>query len=142
MRRGPLILKRMRWLSTNRSGTWQQGRRLLLGCGLVAALVAATACTKDAAGEASDSDANGYLCAKCGAKLYTDRSVFLALKCPKCGREGLLEVVGYFCAKDNHLTVVGRKAAPACEKCGATLSGMRLPREKDLKAWGATQVPK
>jgi len=111
---------------------------------MVAALVATAGCEKDAAREASDSDANGYLCAKCGAKLYTDRSVFLASKCPKCRQEGLVEVVGYFCAKDNHLTLMGRgedrRGATACEKCGTPLGGMRLPREKDLQAWGATKV--
>ena len=113
---------------------------------MVTALAALAGCGKNVAEEASDSDANGYLCAKCGAKLYTDRSVFLALKCPKCQQEGLVEVVGYFCAKDNHLTMMGRSGdrpgATACEKCGAPLGGMRLPREKDFKTWGATRVPK
>ena len=113
---------------------------------MIAALLATPACKKDVAAEASDSDANGYLCTKCGAKLYTDRSNFLALKCPKCGQDGLVEVVGYLCAKDNHLTLTGRSGdrsgATACEKCGAALGGMRLPREKDLKAWGATRIPK
>ena len=130
---------------TNPSEAWQEGGRSVLAWSLVAALVAMTACKKDVAMEASDSDANGYLCAKCGAKLYTDRSVFLASRCPKCQQEGLVEVVGYFCAKDNHVTLMGRggdrQGGTACEKCGTPLGGMRLPRVKDLKAWGATRVP-
>jgi len=118
---------------------------LLTGC-LVAALVAAAGCKKDPAREASDSDANGYLCSKCGAKLYADRSVFLGPRCPKCQQDGLVEVVGYFCTKDQHLTLKGRSddrgVAMTCEKCGAALGGMRLPREKDLQAWGAIRAPK
>jgi hypothetical protein len=35
---------------------------------LAALLISATACKKDVALEAVDSDANGYLCLKCGAK--------------------------------------------------------------------------
>src|SRR3989442_5842231 len=130
MRYGPLMLKRMHFLSTNSSGAGQESRRILVACGMVAALVVATACKRDAAMEASDSDANGYLCAKCGAKLYTDRSVFLASRCPKCQQEGLVEVVGYFCAKDNHLTLMGRGGDPqggtACVKCRKPLGCKRL----------------
>jgi hypothetical protein len=103
-----------------------------------------TGCRKDPAAEASDSDANGYLCVKCNAKLYTDRSVFIGPKCPKCQQAGLVELVSYVCPKDNHTTICGRtderQGAPVCEACKAPLSGMRLPREKDLKAWGATKV--
>lgn len=110
---------------------------------LTAAMVTLMGCSRDVAKEASDSDANGYLCTKCNAKLYTDRSVFLPAICPKCKAEGIVEVVGFICEKDNHLTVVGRSSArggPVCEKCAAPLSSMRLPREKDLKAWGATKL--
>ena len=125
-------------------GTRQAGGRSLLAWGIIAVLAAATGCEKDVATEASDSDANGYLCVKCGAKFWTDRSVFLASKCPKCQQDGLVEVVGYFCAKDHHLTLRGRAAdrqgATTCEKCGAALGGMRLPRQKDLRAWGATHL--
>ena len=119
--------------------------RSLLGWTLIAGLIVAIGCKKDSAAEASDSDANGYVCPKCGVKLYTDRSVFLSPKCPKCGAEGLAEVVGYLCAKDGHLTLTARSGdrnAAACEKCGGPLSAMRLPRENDLKAWGAIRVPK
>src|SRR4051794_24064451 len=113
-------------------------------------LVAATALLgfaggkKDVAEEARDSDANGDVCLKCGAKVYTSRSVFLTSKCPKCQQDELIEVVGYECPKDHHMTVRGRtddrKGALKCEQCQGPLNGMRLPREKDLKAWGATKV--
>jgi hypothetical protein len=33
-----------------------------------------------------------------------------------------------------------RLGSPVCDKCQSPLSAMRLPREKDLKAWGATKV--
>ena len=119
--------------------------RSLLFLGVGTALLMVDACRKNVSEEASDSDANGYLCTKCGAKFYTSRSVFLAVTCPKCKQETLVEVVGYFCEKDSHLTLKGRtndrNGATACEKCGAPLGGMRLPREKDLKAWGATPPP-
>ncbi len=128
------------------SRTWRTGSRPLLAWSLAAVLVSAVGCEKDAAREASDSDANGYLCAKCGAKFYAARSVFLGPRCPKCQQEALVEVVGYFCAKDQHLTLKGRSdersGAATCEKCGAPLGGMRLPREKDLRAWGAVPAPK
>jgi len=35
-------------------------------------------CKKDATFDALDTDANGYLCLKCGAKFYTERTVFMA----------------------------------------------------------------
>src|SRR5207237_1326127 len=62
-------------------------------------------CKKDIANEAIETDANGYLCLKCGAKLYTERSVFIGPKCPKCGEDRLMPVVGYYCEKDKHLTI-------------------------------------
>ena len=100
-------------------------------------------CGKDIAKEASDSDSNGYLCQKCGAKLYTDRSYFLTQICPKCHQEGLAEVVGYECPKDHHITIRpqnGGRGSPLCEQCQGPLSGMLLPREKTLKGWGATKI--
>lgn len=118
------------------------GRGLLLLC-LTAVLLAATACKKDAAFEAMDSDANGYLCLKCGVKLYTARSVFIGPKCPKCQEDSLMDVIGYYCKKDQHLTIRPRRGDRqpiVCEQCQAPLvNAMRAPREKDLKAWGATK---
>ncbi len=106
--------------------------------------VALTACKKNVAEEASDSDANGYLCLDCGARLYTDRSVFIGPKCPKCQKDLLVEVVGYWCEKDQHLTIRSRAGdrlgSPVCDKCKAPVNAMRLPRQKDLIAWGAAKT--
>ena len=106
--------------------------------------LALAGCKKDVAEEASDSDANGYLCLDCGVKLYTDRSVFIGPKCPKCQKDHLMEVVGYWCEKCKHLTLRARAGdrmgSPICDKCQAPVSAMRLPREKDLVAWGATKT--
>lgn len=101
-------------------------------------------CHKDVAEEASDSDANGYYCIKCEAKLYTPRTVFIGPKCPKCQEDTLVELVGYVCPKDNHLTIRprinDRLGERVCDVCKGPLGGIRLPRENDLKAWGATKV--
>ncbi|HWQ90217.1 MAG TPA: hypothetical protein VN673_00995 [Clostridia bacterium] len=101
-------------------------------------------CKKSAAEDASDSDANGYLCLQCNAKMFTDRSVFIGPKCPKCQKDGLIEVIGYYCEKDQHLTIRPRAGdrlgATVCDKCRGPVPAMRLPRQKDLQAWGATEV--
>ncbi len=123
--------------------TCRRHRLLSLVFGMIVTLLIANGCRKNIAEEASDSDANGYLCTKCGAKLYTSRAVFLGAACPNCKADGVMEVVGYYCDKDKHLSLVGRnneRDGPTCEKCGAPLNAMRLPREKDLKAWGATKT--
>jgi hypothetical protein len=103
-----------------------------------------TACTKDAGVAAIETDANGYLCLKCGAKFYTERTVFMGSKCPQCKQDTLMQTVGYFCDKDQHLTIrasEGDRQGAICEKCQATLiNAMKSPREKDYKAWGATKV--
>ena len=118
------------------------GASLLVAC-LTAVLLAATACKKDATMEAMETDANGYVCLKCGVKLYTDRSVFIGPNCPKCQEDSLMDVVGYYCEKCQHLTIRprrGDRAGAVCEKCRQPLANaMRSPREKDLKAWGATK---
>lgn len=118
------------------------GRDLLVVF-LAAVLLGATACKKDAALEAIESDANGYVCLKCGVKLYTDRSVFIGPKCPKCQEDSLMDVVGYYCAKCQHLTIRPRRGdrrGAVCEQCQQPLANaMRSPREKDLKVWGATK---
>jgi DNA-directed RNA polymerase subunit RPC12/RpoP len=128
----------------NISTTTLNRRRAMSFLLLSAAGLALAGCGKDVAEEASDSDANGYLCLDCGAKLYTDRSVFIGPKCPKCQKDRLMEVVGYWCEKDQQLTVrsrVGdRMGTPVCDKCKSPVSAMRLPREKDLKAWGAAKT--
>jgi hypothetical protein len=50
----------------------------------------------------------------------------------------LVEVVGYYCAKDQFVTVAprGPQSVP-CEKCRANTGSLRLPRAKELQAWGA-----
>jgi DNA-directed RNA polymerase subunit RPC12/RpoP len=118
--------------------------RNLFSLWLAALFIGTSACKKDLALEAVDSDANGYLCLKCGAKLYTDRAVFIGPRCPKCNEDTLLEVVGYYCEKDKHLTIRARRGdphGPFCEQCQAPMiNAMRSPREKDLKKWGATKT--
>jgi hypothetical protein len=111
---------------------------------LLALALMATACKKDAALDAMDSDANGYLCLKCGVRLYTDRSVFIGPQCPKCKQESLMDVVGYECPKDHHLTIRPKRGDSqplACEQCqGPLVNAMKSPRETDLKNWGATKT--
>jgi transcription initiation factor IIE alpha subunit len=122
----------------------KSGSRIFFLC--VAALsLGLTACKEDTASQAIETDANGYLCLKCGAKLYTDRSVFIGPKCPQCKEDKLMQAVGYYCEKDQHLTIrasQGDRQGAVCERCQTPLvNAMRSPREKELKAWGATKVP-
>lgn len=126
---------------------FRTGHRLRAGvlftC-LAAVLLAVVGCKKDTGLEAMETDANGYLCLKCGVKLYTDRTVFIGPKCPKCQEESLMSVVGYYCEKDHHLTIRasrGDRQGAVCEQCQQPLANaMRAPREKDLRAWGATKT--
>ena len=138
----PEIYLRRSGLSLSAGSAVRRGAALLCLLGVV---LGAGGCKKDAASEASDSDSNGYLCLKCGAKLYTARSTFIGPRCPKCNEDSLMDVVGYRCAKDGQVIIrprVGdRGGAPRCEKCQASLvNSMFMPREKDLKAWGATKT--
>lgn len=110
--------------------------------GLIALLL--TGCSKDRGAESIETDANGYFCQKCRAKMFTDRKVFLE-KCPKCKEDALAEVVGYRCASDQHLTlrpkVSGPEGAAVCEQCSAQLKhALVQPHKKDLETWGATKV--
>ncbi len=111
-------------------------------CG--ALFLSQTGCKKESSEDAIRTDANGYLCQKCGVKLYTERAVFIGPKCPKCGEESLREVIGYECPKDHWVTIRARRGDSqplSCDKCqGPVADGMRAPREKDLKAWGATKA--
>ena len=125
-----------------RAGLKPGGGRLVVCLALL--LLGATGCKKDAALEAMESDANGYLCLKCGVKLYTERSVFIGPKCPNCQEDSLMDVVGYYCEKCQHLTIRARRGdrkGAVCEQCQQALANaMRSPREKDLKAWGAAKT--
>jgi phage FluMu protein Com len=117
---------------------------LLLLFGLGVLCLASAGCGKDAAADAMESDANGYVCLKCGAKFYTARTVFIGPKCPQCKEDSLAEVVGYYCEKEHHLTIRprrGDRVGAVCELCQAPLvNAMRSPRQKDLVAWGAVQA--
>ena len=111
---------------------------------LILASLLTGGCSKDSGMAAIETDANGYYCRHCQAKMFTDRRVFLE-NCPKCGEDALVRVVGYWCEKDQHLTirpqVPGPEGANVCEICGAVLkNAMVSPKEKDLLAWGATKV--
>jgi hypothetical protein len=107
-------------------------------------LVLVGSCSQDPGMEAIETDANGYFCQKCRAKMFTDRKVFLE-KCPRCKEDALVEVVGYRCAKDQHQTlrpkVSGPEGAAVCEQCNMQLkNAMFQPRKKDLETWGAAKA--
>lgn len=113
-------------------------------CCTVIAGLALTGCKQDVADASIDSNANGYYCRLCQAKMFTDRRVFLD-DCPKCGKDGLVDAIGYWCETDEHLTirpmVDGSEGASVCEKCGVTLkNAMVSPSEEDLVVWGATKA--
>jgi DNA-directed RNA polymerase subunit RPC12/RpoP len=118
-------------------------RQLILLC-LAALVIGLCGCNADPGLAAIETDANGYLCLKCGAKFYTERKVFMGSKCPQCGQSTLMQTVGYYCEKDQHLTIRAREGdrdGAVCEKCQAHLANsMKEPRKKDYKAWGATKV--
>ena len=102
-------------------------------------------CSKDPSLEVIDTDAHGYLCQHCGAKFYSGRKEFLESKCPKCQQYTLVDVIGYMCRKDDHLTirprVTGPQGAAVCEVCRMPLkNAMVAPHEKDLIAWGAIKT--
>ena len=89
--------------------------------------------------QALSSDANGYVCLKCSTKFYTDREVF-AGHCPQCKAPNIEMVVGFVCETDKNVTYGARgRGARACEKCGKVTTALSLPRENDLKAWGAAK---
>lgn len=98
-------------------------------------------CKKSAVDKALDSDANGYVCLDCETTFYTDREVF-ASHCPKCKKPNIEQVLGYVCEGDKTVAIGPRsRGARSCPKCGRPCSAITIPRESDLKAWGATKVP-
>jgi hypothetical protein len=105
----------------------------------------AGSCGKQAGADAVQSDANGYICLKCGAKYYTTPTVFIGPKCPKCQEDSLMPAMGYYCEKDKHLTIRAQRGDNrpiVCEVCQTTLvDAMRAPRESELKTWGAVKAP-
>lgn len=108
---------------------------------LVAVLLAGMlmGCGKTAEDAALDSDANGFICLGCKTKFYTDRKVF-ANHCPACRKPDIQMVVGFVCAADQHVSYGPRgKGSLVCEQCGKSASGLSIPRESELKAWGAVR---
>lgn len=96
-------------------------------------------CGRNAADQALDSDANGYLCLACGTKFYTDRDVF-ATRCPSCSKPSVDQVLGFVCSADKHVTLATRgRGAMACEKCGKGTTAVSIPREQEFKTWGAAK---
>ena len=111
------------------------------GCLLAFLVVAAlgAGCKKNAIDQALETDANGYVCNGCNAKFYTERVVF-ANRCPSCKSMNLVQVVGFVCPADGHVTVAPRgMGSQSCEKCGKTTSGLSIPRETDFTSWGAAK---
>ena len=102
-------------------------------------------CGKDPALAAIETDAYGFQCMKCQSKFFTDRKSPLGSKCPKCQQDYIEDVIGYWCEKDQRMTVRPRVSGPegaaVCAQCGAALkNAMISPKQKDLVAWGATKA--
>lgn len=113
-----------------------RARGVLLISFLCAVMI--SGCSKNPAESSIDSDANGFVCNKCGAKFYT-RSPLFADHCPSCKSTDLRQVVGFLCYKDQHLTLVPQgPRSIACEKCGAVATGLKMPRQSEFASWGAT----
>lgn len=109
-------------------------------CGLllvVAALFVA-GCGKNDVDAAFDSEANGYICMDCKAKFYTDRKVF-PTKCPDCKKPNIQQAVMFVCQDDKQANLGPRSVRSVpCQKCGKPATGLGIPKEVDLKAWGAS----
>jgi hypothetical protein len=96
-------------------------------------------CGKSQEDAALDSDANGFLCLNCRAKFYTSRKIF-ANHCPACQKPDVELVVGFVCPTDGHVTYAPRgRGALTCEQCRKLTGSLSIPKEKELKAWGATR---
>lgn len=96
-------------------------------------------CAKSSIDRALESDANGYVCGSCTARFYTARDIF-PIHCPQCKQQDIQQVVGYVCAEDKHVSLSPRgRAGMPCDKCGKPTSGLCLPHETYLKAWGAAK---
>jgi len=114
-------------------------KRLGMACLLGAALAALAGCGDSAQKQVLETDANGFQCEACKAKFYTDADTF-ANHCPQCKQPNVQQVVGFVCPADQHVTVAPRsRGSVRCEKCGKPVSGLCIPKAKDLQAWGATR---
>jgi Zn finger protein HypA/HybF involved in hydrogenase expression len=102
-------------------------------------MLAAVGCSKESQqGELLNSDANGFLCRQCNAKFFTSRSVY-ADHCPSCKSADVALVIGFYCDKDQHVTLTPKAKSVLCEKCNQLLGQVRLPTSAQLVAWGAVK---
>lgn len=114
----------------------------LFGVGVVAGLlglaILLSGCGRtDSVDAALDSDANGYLCMACQTKFYTDRKVF-PTKCPSCKKLNIEQAILFICQADKQVNIGPRSVrSMPCQKCSNPATGLGIPRETDLKAWGA-----
>jgi len=116
--------------------TVQRIGRFLAGAALAALLAG---CGDSAQKQVLETDANGFQCEACKAKFYTDADTF-ANHCPQCKQPQVQQVVGFVCPADQHVTVAPRsRGSVRCEKCGKPVSGLCIPKAKDLQAWGAAR---
>src|SRR3954468_3612140 len=93
---------------------------------------------KENRGELLNSDANGFLCRKCNLKFYTSRSIYADI-CPACKSSDVVQVIGFFCDKDQYLTLSPKAKSAPCEKCSNPTGQVRLPTAAQLSAWGAVK---
>lgn len=92
--------------------------------------------------KSGETDANGYLCSRCDAKFVTSVAV-IAEFCPACQSPEIKPIIGFVCEKDKATVLAPSDSSSVkCSQCGATLAGIRLPQEKDFRAWGATPKKK
>jgi hypothetical protein len=49
------------------------------------------------------------------------------------------EVIGFFCDKDQHVTLTPKAKSAICEKCNQPVGQVRLPSSAELIAWGAVK---
>jgi hypothetical protein len=105
----------------------------------LAVAFALVGCSKEEnRGELLNSDANGFLCRQCKFKFFTSRSIYADL-CPACKSSDISEVIGFFCDKDQHLTLSPKAKSTTCEKCNNPVGQVRLPTAAQLIAWGAVK---
>lgn len=109
---------------------------------VLAAVALVSGCKDKQLEAALESDANGFVCGKCATKFYTDRKLFPDY-CPQCKQSDIQQVMGFACPVDKHATLASRnRGARRCEKCGGATSGISIPTEAELKAWGAVKKTK
>lgn len=96
----------------------------------------APGCSKPPAHDAITSDANGYVCGSCREKFYTARKVY-AEQCPKCKSIEIREVAAFICGSDQKVTITARNESALCSQCNSPVQTLKLPKARELEAWGA-----